>query len=646
MKGENENLYVFDSFRLNILKRQLINDGQIVPLSSKAFNVLKILIAQRGDTVSKDTLMETVWFDTIVEENNLTQQISILRKALGERAGEHRFIVTIPGQGYSFIASVEEIVGDQAESELILQEYSKSSITIDICEDNEESKVNDEIINNFDRSTVKFLKPISASPKVKLALYSSVFILLVAFCLLIYKQNYSSDKTSPKTIAVLPFKSIGGNENREFLGTGMSDSLIAKLGNLQNLTVRPTSSVIKFADQNQDPFAAGRELKADAVLEGTIQQDGDQMRVTVQLLDVQKGNIIWSQSFDEKFSDIFKVQDRISGDITQVLRVKLSDDEQKEIQKHSTESIEAYQAYLRGRFFWNKRSEEGLAKSIGYFEQAIQLDPNYALAYSGLADSYLISVSYRYNQIPREDALLKAKQYILKALEIDSSLAEAHASLAYIKFYLENNKSEAESEFKTAIALNPNYATAHHWYSDFLAMNGRYEESISEIKTAVNLDPLSSIINVTLGERLYITRQYDEAARILNQTIEMDKDFFWSYYFLGLVYEKKGMYNEAIAAFEQSRKLNQKTLSDSEIMLAHALALSGKHEAALKILNNLDSDNNFPQSVGLVYNALGEETQAVNWFKKANGSESKWFINNDPRFDSLKQNEVFQQFTN
>jgi DNA-binding winged helix-turn-helix (wHTH) protein/TolB-like protein/Flp pilus assembly protein TadD len=616
-------LYEFDTFRIDSLKRQLLREGCLVPLTSKAFETLLILVRHRGATVSKDELMNSIWSDTAVEENNLTQQISTLRKALGDRGAEHKFIVTVPGHGYSFIAPVKEMAGET--DEIVLQEFTQSSIIIDVCDDAKDDQT-----------------PAKSSKKSLIYnafAFAGLFLILFLAVVWFFPRGKSAvSNPAQKTIAVLPFKSLSADGNN-FLAMGMSDTLTAKLSNLQSLSICPTSSVLKY-ENARDAIAVGRELKADVVLDGTVQQSGEQIRVTVQMLDVASGRVLWGRNFDEKFSDIFSMQDFISEEVAGVLQLKLSNEEQKEIHKHSTDNVEAYQAYMRGRYLWNKRSEESLNKAIEYFEQAVALDPNYALAYSGIADSYLVVNYYGLTDLSREETLRRAKQAVLKALETNDELAEAHTSLAFI-FSLEQNSKAADSEFTRAIELNPNYPTAHHWYSDFLTTELRGDEAMREIKIALNLDPVSPIISTTMGERLYYARRYDEAIVHLRRIVEMDDNFFAAHFILGMVYEQKGMYSEAIAEFQKVRRLTRKQ-SEFEAMLGHAYAVSGNKKEAEKILNDIKKNAASPQDVALIYIGLGDNKRALEWLKKMTDKKSKWFLKNDPRLDALRSNPEFQ----
>lgn len=643
MNEQIEIIYVFESFRIDVKKRRMFHGDQPVALTSKALNTLLYLIEHRGKIVTKDELMDAVWFDTIVEENNLTQQISTLRKILGERAGEYHFIATVPKQGYSFISPVKEIsaveVEEKTENEIVLQEYSQSNITIDFSNQKDDEVTS---IKQIRKTLPRFSK--FSSRRVQAAAIISVcLVLIIGIYFRSKSQNsFSGAKETPKTLAVLPFKILNSEGNDDFLGAGISDSLAAKLGNVENLTVRPTSSVIKLAKQTDDPLAAGRELKVDAVLNGSIQRNGDRIRVTVQMLDVKSEKIIWGRSFDENFSDIFSLQDTISTDVAKVFNDKLTDSEQKGLKKHSTENVEAFQAYMRGRYLWNKRDEDSLLKGIRYFQNAVNLDPKYALAYSGIADSYLVLAYYHIGNPSFGEDLQNARLTAQKAIELDDSIAESHNSLAYVEFY-SGNSPAAEKEFKRAIELNPNYATAHHWYSNFLATQERDEESLREIKIAANLDPVSPIINATLGEHFYYARNYDEALAQLNQTIELDDSFFTTHYLLGMVYEQKGLYEAAIAEFQKARRLTKNNSNEFDSMLAHAYAVSGNKAEAEKILDNLIKNQADPQAIAIIYAGLGDNERAIEWLKKSDSSKSKLFLQNDPRLDSLRKNESFQR---
>jgi TolB-like protein/Flp pilus assembly protein TadD len=439
--------------------------------------------------------------------------------------------------------------------------------------------------------------------------------------------------------------SLNSDPANDYLGTGMSDTLIAKLSNIRQISVRATSTVIKYAGQSQDAQMIGRELGVDSVLEGTVQKAGDRVRVTVQLVNVQDRNPLWAQSYDEKITDIFTLQDVISEQVAQTMLVKLNVDEQRQLSKRETENVEAYQEYLRGRYFWNKRNEEGLKKSLERFQRAIALDPAYGQAYAGLADAYTLIAHYRIKPYAQDEAFQNGRAAAIKALKIDDTLAEAHASLAFVKTYYDQNAAGAESEFKRAIELDPDYATAHHWYSEYLAMHGQEQEAMNEIKRAQELDPLSPVINTTLGERLYLARRYDEAIRQLQKTLEIAPDFGPAHYTLGLAFEQKGMYEDAI--FELRQAMN--TSGNSQNVLAslgHTLALAGQKGAAHRILDELlAKDDPVPYAIAVIYQGLGEKRQTIGWLKKVKDKKDAldMMLKLDPRLDNLRDDPGFQE---
>lgn len=387
MSQQHEQSYEFGPFRLCIAKRLLLRDGQSIPVTSKVFDTLLMLIEHRGKVLLKDEMMKALWPDTTVEENNLTQQISTLRKALGERPNDHHYVVTIPGKGYSFVADVKESINESPNLN------NHSLITIDI----EEESVAEKAASPAQNAVA--LRPNSVSSNTRQRIYVTVgvsaVLLVVLFATLIYKgfgqkSGQQSTNHKPMSIAVLPFKSLNADSKDDFLGPGMTDTLIAKLSNTRQITVRPTSSIIKYTGQTEDTLAVGRELDVDSILEGTIQRSGDRIRVTVLLLNVGESRPLWAQSFDENLTDIFSVQDLIAERVAEAMLVEFNSEEQELLRKRYTRNIDAYQLYLRGRYFWNKRDEEGLKKSIDFFQQAIDMDHDYALAYAGIADACIV----------------------------------------------------------------------------------------------------------------------------------------------------------------------------------------------------------------------------------------------------------------
>ena len=447
-----------------------------------------------------------------------------------------------------------------------------------------------------------------------------------------------------RSIAVLPFKPINSDPANVYLSTGMADALIARLTNLRQISVRPTSAIVKYADHSPDAQTIGRELGVDSVLEGTVQKAGTRVRVTVQLVNAQSGTPMWAQTFDADMTDIFAVQDSISEQVAQTMIVKLNGDEQKQIRKRPTENVAAYQEYLAGRYFWNARDKDGLTKSVVHFQQAIDLDANYGQAYSGLADAYTLLVSYKVDSVRPDEGVQKARAAAIKALDIDETLAEAHVSLAMIKTRYDHDSSGAEIEYKRAIELNPGYATGHHWYSEYLAMNGRENEALTEIRTAQALDPLSPVINTTLGEHLYYARRYDEALAQLRKTLEISPNFGAAHFILGLVLEQKGLFADAISELQKARSTAAINHA-ADASLGHSYALAGREVESRKILRRmLAGKDSEPYEIAMIYQGLGEKQQVLDWLEKIvdRGGEVNMLLRLDPRWDSLRSEPRFQ----
>jgi serine/threonine-protein kinase len=480
--------------------------------------------------------------------------------------------------------------------------------------------------------------------KVSVAL--ALVTLIAGVALLAYFLHARNTVVAIESIAVLPFDNTGSDQDTEYLADGLTESLIYRLSQLPNLKVSPRSVVFHYKGKETDPLKVGRELGVSAVLSGRITQRGNNLNISTELVDVRNNQLLWGERYERKASDLMATQREMAGEIVDKLRLQVSPNE-KALSKHYTESNEAYQLYWKGRFYWNKRTGEGMQKSLEYFQQAIERDPNFALAYSGLADAYdLLAAPDAVGGMPAHEAMPKAKAAALKALEIDDGLAEAHVSLAHVKYYYDRDWAGAEREYKRAIELNPNYPTAHQWYAVYLMSAGRFDESLAEARRAQELDPLSLPINMTIGWVLLNARQYDQSIEQLRKTLEMDPDFILAHHRLGLAYEQKRMYDEAIAEFRQLGTLSAGN-PVGVAPLARAYALSGKRAEAQKTLAELQklSERNYvsPASIALIYVALGDKDQAFAWLEKADkerdGSLARLRV--DPRFDSLRSDPRF-----
>jgi serine/threonine protein kinase/Tfp pilus assembly protein PilF len=477
------------------------------------------------------------------------------------------------------------------------------------------------------------------------ALVAAVALVLSAVALSAYLRGRNRD-ASIDSIAVLPFENRSVDAETEYLSEGLAESLIYRLSQLPNLRVTPPSVALHYKDKQADAVKAGNELGVSAVLSGRIIQRGDNLTISAELVDVRNNKLLWGEQYDRKISDLLQTQREIAREIVEKLRLRVSGEE-KGLAKHYTENNDAYQLYLKGRFYWNKRTEDAMRKALAYYQQAIQTDPNFALAYSGLADAYdLLGAADASGGMSPHEAMPKAKAAALKALEIDDTLAEPHVSLAHVKYYYDRDWASAEREYRRAIELNPNYPTAHQWYAVYLMSAGRFNEAVAENRRAQELDPLSLPINMTLGWVLLNARQYDQSAEQLRKTLEMDPNFLLAHHRLGLVYQQQGKYDEAMAEFKQVLNLSPgKPLGIAT--LAHAYALAGKRAEAQKGLAELQelSKQRYVSSfsIALIYAALGDKDQAFVWLDKADKERDANMarLEVDPRLDALRSDPRF-----
>jgi serine/threonine-protein kinase len=448
------------------------------------------------------------------------------------------------------------------------------------------------------------------------------------------------------SLAVLPFTNTSKDPNAEYLSAGITESVINSLLQLPQLRVIPRASVYEYKG-GRDPLIAGKELDVRAVLTGQVSQIGDSLVVQAELTDVKRGSELWGKRFQEKLSDAFAVQEKIAQEILKSLRVRLSGEEEERITKRFTQDAEAYNLYLKGRFHWNKRNEEGVDKSIRFFEQAIERDPGYALAYAGLADSYLLVAFY--GSRPPQEILPKARAAAIRALEIDEDLAEAHATLADLKYLFEWDWSGAERGFRRAIALNPNYATAHQWYANYLAVLRRPKEACAEIFRAQELDPLNSVIGMDVGLTCYYTAgDYDKAIEQYRKVLELDPGFGLTYLYLALAQVGRSDFAEATSVLETLKRLGPGE-PDPIALLGYTFALTGRRreaEGALEELRALSKRryvSAFP--IAWVYMGLGDKDRAFEWLEKAylERAGRLTYLNVLRAFDPLRSDPRFQR---
>ncbi len=640
MTPPTAHIFEFDGYCVDPAGRRLLRSGVPVPLAPKAFDLLLLLLRHNGEVLEKDELMKRLWPDSFVEEANLNVHVSALRKAFGESAHNPRYINTIPGRGYRFRAELGGVSGGEAPAEVVVRERVTARVVLTEEVGDDSGAAEGEAVGRAGARAA------GASVRRPAILLACAAALLMGVALVLYfGRAPGGDKPAGagapvRSLAVLPFKSLGGGD--EHLGVGVADTLITRLGGLSAVTVRPTSAVLGYADAVRDPVEVGRELGVDSVLEGSIQREGERVRVTVRLIGVRDRRVLWGGQFDEQFKGILDVQDTISRKVAESLAPELSERQRESLGKRHTNSAEAYQSYLKGRHFWNKRSAEGLRRAVEFFRRAIEEDPQYALAYAGLADAYSMLGEHT-GRSPNEYRQ-QAKAAAVKALELDGRLAEAHTSLAYLRMR-DWDWAGVEGGFQRALEINPSYATARQWYSIFLELTGRPEEAVAEALRAQELDPLSPIINESLGTRLLFARKYERAVEQLRKALEIDQNFAQAHHTLGAAYLYLGKFEEALAAFERARQLD-----DNPWVVAssgYAYAVSGRRDDARRVLAELERRSKSarvpPEEVARVYAGLNEREQALAWLEKAyeEHSDALAFVKVDPAWDGLRSDPGF-----
>jgi DNA-binding winged helix-turn-helix (wHTH) protein/TolB-like protein/Flp pilus assembly protein TadD len=675
-------LYEFGEFQLDAAERCLLRAGEPVALTPKAFDTLLLLVSRSGHIVEKDELLKEVWPDAFVEEATVAQNIFTLRKALGQGQTGHRFIETVPKRGYRFVASVREV--RDADAVLVVEKHTRTEIvteeeSVDTASTAGQSKLAQRMTvvpNGWNtvfanegsavnvvgpaagEATAALATPLTAradsavKPRRSLRTYALVGLALVIIAgaaLAVWqwrKAKRTETAMAIKSIAILPFKPLDADSGNELLGLGMADAIIIRLSKFQRLPVLPTSAIIKYTGRDNDPWALGQALGVDAVLNGTVQRSGDRVRVTVQLISLGDGKTIWSDKFDEQFTSIFAVQDSISERVAQALALQLTGDQRKQLAKRYTENTEAYQSYVMGLYFYNKRTKEGMEKAAEYFEQAIAKDSNYALAYALLADTYYLSAYYGYSSTPSKEMVMKAKVAATRALELDETLAEAHTAMATILSDIGDDWEATEREHKRAIELNPNYAMAHLRYAWFLFGRNQLDEALREMRRAQELDPLSTTTNGALAGALLYVRQWDESIKFSQRALEIEPNNYISHLNLGDAYEGKGMYDQAIAEYQKGREIHS-TSWDPLASLGHVYALAGRRAEAEKMLAALQElskkDQRALYGVAAIYAALGDKDSAFEWLEKGLVAKAVMVRNlkYDPDLDVLKADPRF-----
>src|SRR5262245_1416070 len=485
---------------------------------------------------------------------------------------------------------------------------------------------------------------ITTKTRIKPSVFAVIGIAIVAAVTAVVIISYRrSSSAAIQSIAVMPFVNASGIAEVEYLSDGLTESLINGLSRLPNLSVKARSTVFRYKGRDISPQQAGSDLSVQAVLNGRVVERGDQLTVSVDLVDARTGNQIWGQQYNGKVSDAVSLQTQIANEVSRRLQSTVSREDQAKLNKGSTTNSDAYLLYLKGQYQTAKYTREGVSKGRDYLEQAIALDPLYALAYAGLAFNYIAASDW---YMPSKDALAKTDAAARKALALDDQLSEAHTSLAIALWWYEWNWSGAEAEFRRAIELNSNDARPHEFYGWFLVSIGRREEALAENNRARQLDPLSSETNVIVGQTLYFVRRYDEAVAQLRSTLEMDQNYWLAHSFLGRTYEQQGKLTDAIAEFQRAVDL-ENDVAENYSMLAHGYGLAGKKSEAQRVLAQMHdmSTKRYvpPYNMAIAYAGMGDKDQAFAWLERAYADRSFYitWLNYDPQLDSLRSDPRF-----
>ena len=637
------NLYEFGDFRLDAQRRLLRRGTETIALTPKAFDILLLLIQHGGEVVSKDEIMRAVWPDSFVEESNLTQTVFMLRKALCETT-EQRYILTVQGRGYRFVPDVKESSSD-----------GRGLTSSDhISADAPRAIVGDRSSNARVGAPGPTQTEMAQSPPVlrkKFQLLAVATIVVVAAGLMTYlRRSAVQDRPSPPParlmLAVLPFQNLTGDSTQEYFSDGLTEEMITQLGNLdsQHLGVIARTSVMHYKNTPTALDQIGRELSVQYVLEGSVRRDANNVRITAQLIQTKDQSHVWARQYDRELKGLLSLQGEIAQEIADEIQLTLGEHKPAASTQAggSPHNYEAYDLYLKGQYFFNKRTAKGLKEAVKYFEQAAAKDPSYARAYAGLADCYALMGGYTGR--PPAEFIRKARAAALRALQLDDSLPEAHTALALIVQTYDWDWQTAEREFQRAIALNPNYATAHHWYAEHLMWRGRFDEALQESERARQLDPLSLIIAADNGAILYFSRQYDGAIEKWQSVLELDSDFIRAHLIKG-AYTEKGMFAEALVDEE---KLRSKDIpADYWSWRAYIEGRAGHPADARHALDELLNVNRHepvdPILVANGYVGVGDKDRALAWLEKAYKQHSNELVSLkvSPVYDVLRGDPRF-----
>jgi TolB-like protein/DNA-binding winged helix-turn-helix (wHTH) protein/Tfp pilus assembly protein PilF len=621
----------FGTYEVALQSGEVRKAGVRIRVQQQPLKLLELLLERPGEVVTREELRSRVWPDESFGDFDQAVNIAIakLRNALGDSAENPRYIETLPKRSYRFIAEVSVVEADARTKrpeppagELPVAEPARELPGAGLA--------------------VAPKRRLWSAPGVIAALALVVVLGILAGWLF---RSHRPSPTGIRSLMVLPLDNLSGEASQDYFADGMTDELITDLAQISALRVISRTSAMVYKGARKPLPQIARELNVDAVVEGTVLRSGDQVRITAQLIQAADDKHLWAESYEGNVRDTLALQKKVAAAIADQIRIKLNPQEQAALRNAKVVNPEAYESYLKGRYFWNKRTSNGLKVALAYFNQAIEEDPKYAQAYSGLADTYALLGDWQYAVMTPKEALPKAKVAAMKALELDDSLSEAHNSLAFCLEGFDWDFGSAEKEFRRAIELNPGYATAHHWYAWHLSLVGRNSEAIAEMRKAENLDPLSLIINADLAELLLIAHLPDESIQQSRKTIEMDPNFALVHNQLAQGYLEKHMFGEAIAEIQKAIQLSGGSPTCTA-NLARAYAASGKTAAAVGLLNDLkkgsSSGDPHTAEIAMIYAALGNHDQAMTWLEKSYEERFNPGVLLRPGFDPLRSDPRFQ----
>jgi TolB-like protein/DNA-binding winged helix-turn-helix (wHTH) protein len=623
----------FDEFEIDLRSGELWVRGKRVRLQDQPFQVLRVLLERHGDIVTRNELKQILWpADTFVDfDDGLNTAVRKIRDALGDSAEKPRFIETIPRHGYRFVGLLADV---------------RSAVLPPLPEQSKESpEQKDECLSTSDTAVLATQKAFLPTHW-RLLLAGVAALAVFSVALVLYRSSSAKGAKQPpiKSLAVLPLTNLSGDPTQEYLADGMTEALIGRLSEIHNLRVISRTSVTRFKGTHLSVPEIARTLQVDAIVEGSVIRDGSSIRVHAQLIRAATDEHFWSEAYDRELRDVLSLQSDVAQSIARKVEVTITGEEHARLRSARTVDPQAYEAYLKGRYYWNKRTADSMPKAALYFEQAISKDPGYGAAYSGLADCNS-GLAWHGFMSPAE-VLPKAYAAAQKAVEIDPQSAEAHASLALVLDH-KWDWAGAEVAFKRALELNPQYANAHHWYGDYLSIQGRHDEALVEAKRALELDPLNLMIGTWVGLRYYLARRYDGAIEQSQNTVDLDPNFAAAHLILGESYVQQGKHKEGLDELQKAAGLS----GDSPLYMAQvgvSLAVAGEKKEALRAIRELQDISGkryvSPYGVAQIYATLNDKEQTYKWLETAYRDRAVWmsYLAVDPVFDSIRSEEHFR----